>query len=350
MAYPTVSINIVTWNSMRFLPDLLKSIKAQTYTDFSVLIIDNNSDDGIEKYVREHYPEVTFLRNPRNLGFSAAHNQGIKYVVEHVPVSEHQERFVLVTNPDVILEETFLEKLIASTKATPEVGVYGGKLLRAFGENLGDEVFQETVKSDRIDSAGLNPQKNRTVTDRGAGEMDKGQFDKQEEVFGISGALAMYRVSALQEVKQGEEYYDHDFFAYKEDVDMAWRLQSAGWNALYVPKALAYHYRGMYGPEKSGLLQKIKNRKQKSSVRNYYSTRNHWLMLVKNLRFGNLFLAFPRLAFYEGARFVFVLFFENKGLRVIFDTWSLLPKMLKKRRDSLRIRKRTAKELRAWFV
>jgi GT2 family glycosyltransferase len=180
--------------------------------------------------------------------------------------------------------------------------------------------------------------------------MDKGQFDTQEEVFGITGALAMYRVSALQEVKQGEEYYDHDFFAYKEDVDMAWRLQSAGWGALYVPKALAYHYRGMYGPEKSGLLQKIKNRKQKSSVRNYYSTRNHWLMLVKNLRFSNLVLSFPRLAFYEGGRFLFVLFFENKGLRVIFDTWSLLPKMLKKRRDSLRIRKRTAKELRAWFV
>lgn len=335
---------------MRFLPDLLKSIKAQTYKDYSVLIIDNGSDDGVEKFLREHHPEVTFLRNARNLGFSAAHNQGIRYVIEHTTDKAFEDQFILVTNPDAILEPTFLEKLMATTKTTPEVGAYGGKLLRAFGENLGDEIFQETVKSDCFDSAGLNPHKNRTVTDRGAGEMDKGQFDKQERVFGISGALVLYRASALEAIKQGDDYYDHDFFAYKEDVDMAWRLQSAGWDSLYVPSALAYHYRGMYGPEKSGLWQRVKNRRQKSSLRNYYSTRNHWLMLVKNMRLSSVVLSAPRLFVYEGARAVFVLLFERRGIKVLWDTMMLVPVMLRKRAQTMKIKKRSAKELRAWFV
>lgn len=350
MPYPTVSINIVTWNSMRFLPDLLKSIREQTYQDFSVLIIDNGSDDGVEAFLREEYPEVSFLRNARNLGFSAAHNQGIRYVLEHVDQKNLDNQFVLVTNPDIILEPTYLEELVGRTKTTPEMGSYGGKLLRAFGENLADEVFQETVKSDRIDSAGLNPHKNRTFTDRGAGDLDEGQYDKQEEVFGLSGALVLYRLSALADARFGEEFFDHHFFAYKEDVDLAWRLQSLGWKALYVPRAVAYHYRGVYGPEKSGLLQRVRNRRQKSSLRNYYSTRNHWLMLMKNLRCSNAFFASVRLFPYEFARMVFVVLFEKRGLRVVLETCSLFPLMLKKRRDHLAKKKRASKELRAWFV
>ena len=91
---------------MRFLPELLKSIMGQTYKDFNVLIIDNASTDGIEAYLRENFPEITFLRNVRNLGFSAAHNQGIRYAIEHWPQDQLDDRFILLTNPDVILSET----------------------------------------------------------------------------------------------------------------------------------------------------------------------------------------------------------------------------------------------------
>jgi len=95
MAYPKLSVHIVTWNSMRFLPDLLKSIMDQTYRDFNVLVIDNASTDGVEAFLREHYPDISFIRNARNLGFSAAHNQGIRYAVEHWPHTELQEHFIL---------------------------------------------------------------------------------------------------------------------------------------------------------------------------------------------------------------------------------------------------------------
>lgn len=350
MAYPKVSIHIVTWNSMRFLPDLLKSIMSQTYRDFNVLVIDNASTDGIEVFLREHYPEIAFIRNARNLGFSVAHNQGIRYAVQHWPASEIADRYILLTNPDVLFTPTYLETLMAVTRTHPEVGAFGGKILRAFGENLGDEVFKQVVRSDRIDSVGLNPHRNRTVTDRGAGELDEGQYEEQEKVFGISGALALFRACALEKVRFGDEVLDLDFFAYKEDVDLAWRLQHAGWDALYVPRAVAYHYRGMYGPEKSGVWKRLLNHREKSSLRNFFSTRNHWLLLCKNLRWTSLLFSFPWILTHECARLIYVLIFERSGWRAVKETIVLLPRMWKKRRATMKASTRPGREIRKWFV
>lgn len=335
---------------MRFLSDLLESIMGQTHRDFNVLVIDNASTDGVEGFLREQYPEIAFIRNARNLGFSAAHNQGIRYAIEHWPASELSDRFVLLTNPDVLLTPTYLEELMAATRAHPEVGSFGGKLLRAFGENVGDEVFKEVVRSDRIDSVGLNPHRNHTVTDRGAGELDQGQYEEQENVFGISGALALFRASALEEVRFGDEILDHDFFAYKEDVDLAWRLQHRGWDALYVPRAVAYHYRGMYGPEKGGLWKRLSNRREKSSLRNFFSTRNHWLLLLKNLTCTSLLFRFPWILTYEGARLAYVLIFERSGWRALRETIALAPRMWKKRRATMRACQHPGRDVRKWFV
>lgn len=345
-----VSINIVSWNSMEFLPDLLETIMRQTFQDFNVLVIDNGSNDGVGDFLREQYPEVMLLRNPRNLGFSAAHNQGIRYVLDHWDQTKHDQQYILVCNPDMLMSDTFIEELVRGADQNPEAGAIGGKLLRAFGENLADEVLKETVRSDIFDSMGLNPHKNRTVTDMGAGEKDKGQYDKVGEVFGVSGACVLFRASALQDVRFEDEFYDHDFFAYKEDVDIAWRMRHMGWVSRIIPRAVAYHYRGMYGKEASGLLAKVGNRRGKSSTRNYYSTRNHWLMLIKNMRFVNALLALPRLFIYEGLRFIYILFLEPSSLKACGDVLRLFPRMFEKRCATMEKKKVTAKELRRWFV
>jgi len=335
---------------MEFLPDLLETTMRQTFKDFNVLVIDNGSNDGIETYLREQYKEVTFLRNQRNLGFSAAHNQGIRYALDHWDPAARSQQYVLVCNPDMLMSETFLEELVQGAEAHPETGSVGGKLLRAFGENLADEVLKETVRSDLIDSMGLNPHKNRTVTDMGAGEKDEGQYDSVEEVFGVSGACVLFRASALEDVRFEDEFFDHDFFAYKEDVDIAWRLRHQGWTARIVPAAVAYHYRGMYGKEASGLLAKALNRRKKSSQRNYYSTRNHWLMLIKNLRVFNGLLALPRMVVHEFLRVVYIFVVEPSTLRAGLDVFRLLPRMLTKRRAVMEKVRVSAKDVRTWFV
>jgi GT2 family glycosyltransferase len=345
-----VSINIVSWNSMEFLPDLLETIMRQTFRDFNVLVIDNGSNDGVETFLREEYPEVVFLRNPRNLGFSAAHNQGIRYALDHWDPAFRDQQYVLVCNPDILMSDTFLEELVRGADADPQAGSIGGKLLRAFGENLADEILKETVRSDLIDSMGLNPHKNRTVSDMGAGEKDEGQYDALKEVFGISGACTLFRARALEDVRFEDEFFDHDFFAYKEDVDLAWRLRHTGWSARIIPKAVAYHYRGMYGKETSGLLAKMGNRRKKSSQRNYYSTRNHWLMLLKNLRLVNALFSFPWLAFHESLRLLYILFIEPSSLRSVKDVMILAPRMFIKRRVVMKNLRVNSKEMRKWFV
>lgn len=335
---------------MRFLPELLASIAKQTYQDVNVLVIDNGSTDETESFVRGEYPQVAYLRNPKNRGFSYAHNQGIRYALDRWDPATYHDRYVLVTNPDIVMTETFVEQLVQAAQQHPESASAGGKLLRAFGEHVGDEALSETVRSDLIDSTGLAPRKNGTCADRGAGEMDKGQYDEATDVFGLSGALVLYRASSLQDARYQDEFFDHDFFAYKEDVDMAWRFQLLGWSALYVPAAVAYHYRGMYGKEQMNAWQRFQNRRHKSLLRSYYSNRNQWLLLAKNQQAANAFLWFPRVLVTEGLRFVFTLVFETKNIRSFFEAVALLPKILKKRADIMGRRKRSAKELRRWFL
>ncbi|TAK03879.1 glycosyltransferase family 2 protein [Patescibacteria group bacterium] len=347
---PRVHLTIVAWNSLRYLPELLASVEAQTFRDFQAFIIDNGSVDGSEAYVRAHHPRVAYLRNARNLGFAAAHNQGIRYALSHWPSDDLARRYALVVNPDVILAPDFLEKIVAAADAHPEAGSLGGKLLRASRERLEDEDLRETVKSDVIDSTGLRGTRARTVADRGAGELDRGQYDALTDVFGISGALALYRASALEDVKVDEEYFDADFFAYKEDVDLAWRLRLAGFSALFVPEARAHHHRAMGGSESAGAFKRLRERFGRSQARSGYSARNHWNMLMKDELFVNGLLASPWILCREALQLAYVAVFETRNLGAFVQALARLPRMLRKRREIMRSRKASAKEMRKWFV
>lgn len=345
-----VFVTIVAWNGMTFIPELLRSLNAQTFRDFQVLLIDNGSGDGVEAFVRAQHPEVTILRNAHNLGFSPGHNQGIRYAFSKWQGEDLSDRFVLCTNQDTILSPTFLETIVRSAEQHPEAGEIGGKLLRAYSENPQDESLKETVQSDRLDSAGIQPHRNRTFTDRGAGELDRGQYDQEEDVFGFSGALVLLRASALKDVRFEEEVFDQDFFAYKEDIDLAWRLQYRGWKARYVPTAIAYHYRGMYGKEQTGLRELIRNRRKKSRVRSYYCTRNHWNLLMKNERFASACFAFPWIFSMELCRFFYVCLFEPGNARAFLEAVLRAPRMWKKRRHTFRNRKVARVDFREWFI
>ncbi|KKR56970.1 MAG: Glycosyl transferase family protein [Candidatus Uhrbacteria bacterium GW2011_GWF2_40_263] len=346
---PCISINIVTWNSLHVLPALLKTIKKQTFQEYRILIIDNGSTDGTITFLQEHYPEIMILRNAKNLGFTTAHNQGIRYAIEHWSQTALENCFILVTNPDTLWTPTFLEELMKEAELHLQAGSFGGKLFRAFSENGADEIFKETVHSDILDSTGLRAHHNRTFTDRGAGELDQGQYDDYQDVFGHSGALVFYRASALQDTRFEDEFFDQDFFAYKEDIDLAWRFQQKGWESRYVPKAVAYHYRGMFGAEKMNWLDRISNRQTKSMQRNYYSNRNQWNLLMKNERFFNFCLAAPFILFSEVLRFLYVLFFETKNLCAFGEALMRTPKMWRKRRVCLQHSPVRSKEMRIWF-
>ena len=343
-----VAITIVTWNSMRYLPEALASIKAQTFRDWSLLIIDNASTDGVVDFVRANHPKAMIIRNTQNLGFCRAHNQGIAYAKAQL-ARDGEELFVLVTNPDILLEPDYLEKLLDSVERRPEVGSASGKLLKV--RERGEGELREGERTEIIDTTGIKPYKNRRFVERGAGEMDDtGRYGKTEEVFGVSGALALYRLSALEDVANGNEYFDEDFFVYKEDLDLAWRLRLRGWSALFVPRAKAYHYRAAYGRDQASFLDVIRGRRGRSKVVNFYSYRNHLLLLAKNEQVANALLDMPRVAWYELRKFLYIVFAEPATLAAIPSYFKLLPRMLRKRRIAMRGAKTRAKEMRKWFV
>jgi len=328
---PKLQIQIVNWNHRRFLPKLFESLREQTFKDFDLLLIDNASSDDSIAYVREHFPEVMILKNSRNIGFAPAHNQGMALALKKWGQEAPEHAYVFVYNPDIIAPPTFVADLVKFADAHPEAGAVGGKLLKIFEEQNIDFEGTETVRSEIIDTTGIRMAKNGRVTERGAGETDTNQFS-EGEVFGISGAAVLLRVSALASVAFENEIFDADFHSYKEDIDLAWRLSRAGWKSLYTPSAVAYHYRGVYGKEKTSWFAMLKNRKKRAPFVSFVSYRNHLLMLMKNLSFVDFLKRAPWLVPYEIGKGLVMLFTEPL---TFFKSWfsilGLSPRMMRKR-------------------
>lgn len=344
MNLPKVTIQIVTWNSQRFLADCLKSIFDQTYRDFQILIIDNNSQDQTVDFLRKNYPEVAVFKNNRNMGFARAHNQGIRLL---------NSPYVLICNPDIILTPKWLEKIMAAAESDQfaNFGSFGGKLLKM---KLINPETNETEPLDLIDSCGLQILKNHQVVELEAGQ--KGEKNiKDQEIFGHSGALVLYRRSALNDclLKIGKnfnrEYFDEHFFSYKEDVDLAWRAQLFGWRSWLVAEAVAYHLRSLAAPAQNSWRQIIKSRRRQSKLSRRHSYCNHFFCLIKNQFGKNLFQYFFPILFYEIKKFFYILFFEPSTLLAFFDLARLWPIMCRKRRLILRCVKVDAAYIRSWL-
>ncbi|HBK34293.1 TPA: hypothetical protein DEP34_02430 [Candidatus Uhrbacteria bacterium] len=346
---PSISLHVVTWNGMDVFPELCKSLRTQTVQDFRLFIIDNGSSDGIEDFVRAQMPQAVFLRNPKNLGFAAAHNQGIRYAIEHWQEKDLSSCFILIVNQDTIFSPTFVEELLRDTQTHPTVGMWGGTLLRAFREPAGEEGWKETILSDVIDSTGLCASRGCFFWDRGAGEINQGQYRDSQDVFGISGAIAMYRAQALADIRYAQEFFDADFFSYKEDIDLSWRLQRMGWGARFVPGAVAYHHRGMYSKEKLLWWKRWQQRRGQSRIRRYWSLRNHGFLLVKNLGWLEFFAMSPWVIAREFTRFFYVLLFEPRYMKAFIDPWIIFPRLWRKRRLIQRSRRVPRRALLKWF-
>jgi len=326
-----VSIHLVSWNSLKFLPDCLDSIFNQTFRDFSVIIIDNASIDGTRDFLSKiNNQQCRVIFNNRNFGFAKAHNQAIR--LSSAP-------YVLVINPDVILEEDWLEKIIEIMEKDERIASVGGKLLKI---RFGEIGIQEKIKTNIIDSTGLEIYKNRRVVDRGENEEDRGQYDNEEEVFGLSGSCVLYRRLALEDIKLkiDGDYFDEDFFAYKEDIDLAWRLRLAGWKNYYLPEAKAYHFRQV----------SLSKRFSQSSWVNFLSYRNHLWMLLKNDFWQNFFRHFWFVFWYQLVKELYLFFTQPLILfKASFSFWRRFLKMWQKRKFILKKARVGPAEIRKWF-
>ncbi len=342
-----LTVIAVTYNSLKFLPAFMESLYNQTYFKSAgslpeIFIVDNASTDGTVKFIKEHYPNVRLLRNIKNVGLPRAWNQALRL--------SHQ-KFALITNPDVILDKDFIKLTMQAMAADNNLSCVGGKLyrLKTAGYREENSLF-DFEKTNYLDSCGLLAYKSRRFIDRGGGEIDRGQYDQAEEVFGISGACVLYRRRALEAVKYEEQYFDEDFFIYQEDIDLAWRLRLAGWSALYLPSARGYHHRRARVFTRHNWYNVLKYRRQKDAFVNFYSYRNHLFLLYKNSLPVNFLLHLPFILFYELKKFIYVLILENSTWRRAWrDCFKFFKVMRRKRRVNMRLKRVSSAEMRTWF-
>ncbi len=252
-----VSIIVVSKDDAADLPVSLGSAVAQRGVSWETLLVDNASTDGSRDVPRAFAGSVRLLALERNVGFAAGMNAGIEAT---------SGRYVLALNPDCRLAPDFAATLVRRLDAADagDVGSASGRLMRARGEGL--------EPADLLDSAGIYFTAAGRHFDRGAGERADGLYEKEEEIAGTSGAAGFYRRAALESARISTGYFDADFFLYREDADLAWRLRRLGWRCLYVPTAVAFHRRRNL-PER---------RRQMTALANMHSVKNRFLLRINN--------------------------------------------------------------------
>ena len=326
-----VLVGIVTCNSAPYLEACLEGLGRQTFRDFDTALFDNASRDGTAAIVgrhRDRFRSVCF--SGENLGFAAAHNRLI---------GPSRSEYVLVLNPDVILDARFLETLVAAMDGHPEAGAATGKLYR-WRRHPGAPAAPAPPRGPaELDSTGIYFTSNQRHLDRGSGEYDTGQYDREEWVFGASGAAAFYRRAMLEDVRTGGEYFDESFFAYREDADLAWRARWMVWPCLYVPGATALHERKVLPQRRASVPEAI----------NMHSFKNRFLLRVKNMDPGTYARNFLRITARDLLAVGYVLVRERSSLRGLPLIARALPGALAARRELKRRRRAAPREIRAWL-
>ena len=331
---PKVALVQVVYNSAEFIPKVFPAALNQTHQDTVVYAVIAGNQDRSKEYIEEHFPQVKIIDPGYNIGFSRGHNELFAQI---------DADFFQLVNPDLIMTETFVEEMLKPFQEDGRVGAVSGKILRYD--------FAADKPTTQIDSTGVVISRSGRGRDRGQHEEDQGQYDTDTNIIAVSGAAAMYRKAALEDVKyqrpDGEtEYFDLDFHSYWEDIDLSWRLINRGWKIKYNPMALAFH--GRAASSSPGGYKKIlafirHHRAIKPQIRqlNY---KNHIFMFIKNSpRWYWQF--FVRELFYN----IFVLIFETSTLKVWPTFIKQLPAMLRKRRYIQQTRKISISEMEKWF-
>ena len=339
---PLVSINVITYNSQKYIDDCLGSVFSQTYPNFEVLIIDNASTDDTVDYLRKisKRPNLKMIFNKKNIGFAAGHNKGIK---------NSRGDFILCLNHDVALDKDFIKKAIEVIRKDDKISTIQGKLLRW---NIGNPVannFEDYSISKVIDTLGLVIFKNRRIINRGQGQIDEKKIEGIKEIFGADGAAPIYRRKALEDVKINNEYFDEDFFCYKEDVDLAWRLRLYGWKTIYQPNSIALHDRTSGESITLNYWGMIKERLKINKFSKYHAFKNQRLMQIKNEQIWILISHLPWFLLKEIFSWIYVLVFERHTWKAIKDLLKQMPNAFRKRKIIMSKKRISTCEMRKWF-
>lgn len=219
----SVAIVILNWNGIEDTIACLDSLRLQSYTDCSIVVIDNGSvDDSVDRlrqYIAHNADtNITLIENPINLGFAGGVNTGIRYALKR------GFDYVALFNNDAVADKNWITSLVKAI-APDEIGIATGLLLHEDGKTIDST-------GDWFSKWGLAFPRNRgDSVDRAAAA---------GFVFGASGGATLYKTALFKDIG----LFDDNFFAYYEDADISFRAQLADWKVTYTPDAIAYHKQG----------------------------------------------------------------------------------------------------------
>jgi GT2 family glycosyltransferase len=318
-----VSVTIVTYNSGRFIKRCLESVLAQKYPYKEIIVVDNSSSDGTVDILEQFEDRCRVHYNNENSGFAAAQNQAIRM---------SRGEWILTLNPDVLLLPNFIQALVDAGQFDPQIGTVCGKLLTMTSHF---EIPEKPV----VDSTGIYFNPMLRHLDRGSREIDNGHYLNYEYVFGATAAAALYRRTMIEDISLDGEFFDSDFFVYREDADVAWRAQLMGWKCLYAPYARGYHVRKVLPGNRRALPADI----------NMHSVKNRFLMRIKNITPGVYWRNFLSITFRDAIVLTACLLHEHSSLRAFPFLIRNFSRFLAKRRQIMARRRVSDEYMEAWF-
>jgi len=321
----SVLVSLVTHNDGTYIERCLEAVLAQSVS-VRVKLIDSGSRDDTVARAKRFGIEVNEAGT--NIGYCRGHNWNIQ--------EGRELEWVLCLNADVVPAPEFLGSLLKAAESHPEAGLLGGKLWR--GDSAGDRKCDSAGRP-LLDSTGMYFTPSLRHFDRGSNEPDVGLYERLEYVFGITGAALLARRRCLEDIRCFGEYFDEDFFAYREDADLAWRARLMGWESLYVPEARGTHVRKVLP----------RGRRHVSALANYHSVKNRFLLRMKNVDWAVRLRCFP---FYWGRDLIVVagvILWERSSSPALAEAWRLRQRMRIKRDWIQCRRKADSFELARWF-
>jgi len=308
---PLVTISVIHYSekggfsTIELLEPLFQNLRKQQYKNVELFCIDNASTDTRYKEILNQFPEVTLIQLKANKG-TCAHNEVYRRM---------KGEYLWCITLDTSYHHDYLSTLVSAAEKDTTIGSLSGTLYQADnGKYL-------------IDSQGIGARRSHHFFERGHNKhVTPERLPKRpKRVFGLSGATTLFRKEALDAIVQYKnQVWDEHFFMYKEDVDVAYRLNLAGWNNMLVPKAIGYHTRTVKEARKAKgqNVRRLLNRSNKSLLNRKLSLRNHLYLLYKNLQKDTSMWTRLRVLWDESRRFVWVLLFERKLLSAYKEYWS----------------------------
>ena len=296
---PQIEIVIPNWNGSKMLRHCLQSLAEQTFTNFSVTVVDNGSTDDTEDMLLREFPSVKLIKFSYNTGFSVAVNVGVE---------KAQAELILLLNNDMEVASNCLEELYLAAEKYKEYDFFALKMLSFSQRHI-------------LDGAGDAVLRGGVGYRLGTQELDGPQYSHDREVFGACAGAALYRKDFF--IKTG--LFDADFFAYLEDVDLNIRARRLGMQCMYLSKAIVYHIGSATSGSKINPL----------TIR--LSTRNNLNVLIKNYPLRYFIQFGAAICIYQLMWFVFCCkkMMFSAWLKGVFETFQNISVFLPKRKKLL---------------